>query len=159
MTPTLAVPAFTLSPAESRVPPLDILGEPVLVKLSFADTNGNVAMFHVDVPHLSGPPLHRHSREDEWFYVLDGEIILEVDGQRFTLQPGDSAFARRGTAHAYQNFSNARARMLVMVTPANFQHFFEQLSALNSGLPSPDFAGTERLMNEFGMELLGPPLS
>jgi hypothetical protein len=49
--------------------------------------------------------------------------------------------------------------MLVMATPADFDHFFRALDALNRGLATPDYAGTERLMNDYGMELLGPPLA
>jgi hypothetical protein len=49
--------------------------------------------------------------------------------------------------------------MLVLVTPGGFNQFFEELSRLNRGLAEPDLVGTERLMNSYGMELLGPPLS
>jgi len=152
--------AFALGAHGGRTEcPLDILGTEVLVKLSSTDTNGAAVVFHQDVPAMSGPPLHRHSREDEWFYILDGEITFEIDGQRTDLHTGGSAFAPRGTAHTFKNFRDSPGKMLVMVTPAAFQQFFEELSSLNSGLPAPDLAGTERLMLEYGIELLGPPLS
>jgi quercetin dioxygenase-like cupin family protein len=109
--------AFALAARQARTPePLDILGEKVLVKLANADTNGAAATFHLTVPPMSGPPVHRRSREDEWFYVLDGEITAEIDGQRTVLQAGGSSFTPRGTAHAFQNFGDATALMLVMVT-------------------------------------------
>jgi hypothetical protein len=54
---------------------------------------------------------------------------------------------------------DAAAQMLVMVTPGGFNRFFEDLSSLNRGLPVPDLARTEQLMKNYGMELLGPPLS
>jgi quercetin dioxygenase-like cupin family protein len=152
--------AFLLGAEQGRTPePLDILGEECLVKLGTADTDGAVAVFHLDAPTMSGPPLHRHSREDEWFYVLEGELTFEVDGDRTVLGAGGSVFAPRGTAHAYQNFSPAGARLLVMVTPGDFDRFFQAVSALNKPLPAPDLAQTEKLMNEYGCELLGPPLS
>ena len=53
----------------------------------------------------------------------------------------------------------ASARMLVMVTPGDFNQLFEELSSLNKGLPSPDLPRTEQLMNSYGLDLLGPPLS
>src|SRR5713226_7737723 len=97
--------ALVLGPQDHRLhEPLDVLGEPGLVKLAGADTDNAVAIVHLTVPKLAGPPLHRHSREDEWFYLLDGELTLEVDGERFTGGAGTSAFAPRGTAHAFQNF-------------------------------------------------------
>jgi mannose-6-phosphate isomerase-like protein (cupin superfamily) len=139
--------------------PLDILGAEVLVKLGSTDSHGGAAIFCQKVPPMSGPPLHRHPREDEWFYVIDGEITFEVDGQRTVLHAGGSAFAPRRTAHAFKNFRNLSAKMLVMVTAGGFQLFFEELSCLNSGLPTPDLVRTERLMQQYGIELLGPPLS
>ena len=72
---------------------------------------------------------------------------------------GGSAFAPRGTAHKYKNFGPAPARHLVMVTPGGFQRFFEELTSLNKGLSAPVLVRTKRLMNEYGVELLGPPLS
>src|SRR6516164_11225019 len=127
--------SFTLKFGQGRTAePLDILGQEVLVKLTNADTNGATAIFHLTVPRLSGPPLHRHSREDEWFYVLDGEITVEVDGQCYIASAGSSAFAPRGTAHAFQNFREEAAHLLVMVTPAGVDKFFEEVTELNKGL-------------------------
>jgi mannose-6-phosphate isomerase-like protein (cupin superfamily) len=152
--------AFALAARQGLTPePLDILGAEVLVKLTNTDTNGAAAIFHLTAPPISGPPVHRHSREDEWFYVLDGEITAEIDGRRTVLPAGGCAFAPRGTAHTYQNFGVANAQILVMVTPGGFNQFFEELSSLNAGLPAPDLARTEQLMNSYGMEVLGPPLS
>jgi mannose-6-phosphate isomerase-like protein (cupin superfamily) len=123
--------AFALAAGHGRTPePLDILGEEVLIKLTDADTNGATAIFHLTVPPMSGPPLHRHSR-DEWFYVLAGEITAEIDGRRTVFVPGDCAFAPRCTAHTYQSFGDAVAQMLLMVTPGDFNRFFEKLSFLN----------------------------
>ena len=152
--------AFALAAQQGRTPePLDILGEEVLVKLTNADTNCAAAVFHLTVPPMSGPPRHRHSREDEWFYVLDGEITAEIDGHRTVLYTGGSAFMPRGTVHTYQNFGEGAAQILVMVTPGGFHRFFEELSSLNRGLPAPDLVRTEQLMKDYGMELLGSPLS
>jgi quercetin dioxygenase-like cupin family protein len=101
---------LVLGPRDFRLRELDVLGEPGLVKLAGADTGGAVAVVHLTVPKLSGPPLHRHSREDEWFYVPNGELTWEVDGQRFTGGAGASAFAPRGTAHAFQTSTRSRRR-------------------------------------------------
>jgi len=151
---------LVLGPHDYRLrEPLDVLGEPGLVKLAGADTGNAVAIVQLTVPTLAGPPLHRHSREDQWFYVLDGEITCEVDGQRFTAGAGSSPFAPRGTAHAYQNFRDEEAHILVMVTPAGLDQFFEDVTTQNKGLSQPDFARVEQLMQSYGMESLGPPLS
>ena len=147
-THSTSLTAFALAARQGRTQaPLDILGEEVLVKLTSADTDGAAAVFHLTVPPMSGPPLHRHSREDEWFYVLNGEITAEIDGQRTVLHAGGSAFAPRGTVHAFQNFGAAVAEMLVMVTPGGFHQFFEEVSSLNRGLPAPDLVRTEQLID------------
>ncbi len=149
-----------LGPQESRSrEPLDVLGEPGLVKLAGTDTNDQVAVVHLSVPKFSGPPLHRHSREDEWFYVLDGQLTWEVDGQRYSGGAGASAYTPRGTAHAFQNFHDEEAHVLVMVTPAGLDRFFEEVTILNKGLSQPDLPRVEALMQSYGMELLGPPLA
>jgi len=159
-TPNNSLNPFTLAAGEGRTPePLDILGEAVLVKLTNDDINGAAAIFHLTVPPMSGPPVHRHSREDEWFYVLGGEITAKINDRQIVLDAGGSAFAPRGIVHTYQNFGDAVAQMLVMVTPGGFNRFFEDLSSLNQGLPAPDLPRTEQLMSNYGIELLGPPLS
>jgi mannose-6-phosphate isomerase-like protein (cupin superfamily) len=158
-TPTPTLAAFTLSAREGRTPQsLNILGTEVLVKLADTDTHGAAAIFHQIVPPLSGPPLHRHSYEDEWFYVLNGEITIEVDGERSVLSAGSSAFVPRGTAHTFQNFHNSPAEMLAIATPGRFNLFSQEIASLNAGRSLPDMEGTERLMNDYGIDLLGPPL-
>jgi hypothetical protein len=71
------------------------------------------------------------------------------------VQAGGSALAPRGTAHTFQNFGPASVKMLVLVTPAGFNQFFEELSSLNRGLPAPDLAGAERLVKDYGLEVEG----
>jgi glyoxylate utilization-related uncharacterized protein len=90
---------------------------------------------------------------------VEGQITVQVDGQQTILRAGGSAFAPRGTAHTYQNFGSSPAGTPVMVTPTHFQRFFEELTLLNGGLPAPDLVRVEQLMNEYGVDLLGPALS
>lgn len=153
--------SFFLAKAEGRTPePLNILGQATLVKLASSDTGGDAAMFHLTVPPMSGPPLHRHSREDEWFYILEGVITIEIDGERTVAKAGDSAFAPRGTVHAFQNFTQETGRILVMTTPGtDFNQFFVALSAHNMGLVAPDLPSSVQIMMEYGIEMMGPPLS
>jgi quercetin dioxygenase-like cupin family protein len=152
--------AFVLAPQEGRTAqPLDVLGVPTLVKIAGADVEGRTAVFHLTVPSMGGPPLHRHHREDEWLYVLEGEITLQIDGERTVAGPGAMAFAGRGTVHAFQNFQKTAARMLVGVAPAGLDNFFVEVANANRGLAKPDFARTEQIMNSYQIDLMGPPLS
>ena len=86
---------------------------------------------------------------------MNGEITSKVDGERTVLRAGASPFAPRGTAHGFRNFDDVAAEMLIVV----FNRCFEELASLNAGRSTPDMAGTERLARNYGVEILGPPLS
>jgi mannose-6-phosphate isomerase-like protein (cupin superfamily) len=149
-----------LAPGETRTPrPLNIVGEEVLVQVSPGDSNGELALFQATVPPHSGPPLHVHSREDEWFFVLSGELLFEVDGERHTVSSGGSVYLRRGVAHTYQNFTGAEAQLLVATTPGEFFNFFVELDHATplTGLPSAEVLSA--VCEKYGMTILGPPLS
>jgi quercetin dioxygenase-like cupin family protein len=152
--------AFTLTAAQGRTPqPLNVLGTEVFVKVANTDTESAVAIFCHSVAPMYGPPLHRHSREDEWFYILKGEITFEIDGKRITLHAGSSAFAPRGTTHTYKNSTNEAAEILVVVTPGGFLEFFEELSVLSDQVTASDPSAIERIAKKYGIEIVGPPLS
>jgi quercetin dioxygenase-like cupin family protein len=129
------------------------------VKVAAADSDGQLAFFHLVAPPMSGPPRHVHSREDELFYVLEGQLVFELDGQRFPVGPGGPVFLRRGVVHAYQNFTTTDARLLIATTPGGFSEFFVQLSAATppGELPSPEVLGA--LGNKYGITTLGPPMT
>jgi quercetin dioxygenase-like cupin family protein len=144
---------------ESRTPtPLNIVGEETHVLVSSADSRNSFAAFHLVAPPMSGPPLHVHSREDEWFYVLSGELVFEVDGTRHVVREGGSIYLRRGMTHRYQNFTDRDARLLIAVTPSGLDQFFVKLDALTpaGGMPSMDQLLS--LDAEFGLTTVGPPM-
>jgi quercetin dioxygenase-like cupin family protein len=160
-TPTAATTrAFTLGPDEGRTPaPLNIVGEETLVKVAPADSDGRLAAFHLVAPPMSGPPRHVHTREDEWFYVLEGELVFEVDGERHTVGEGGSVWLRRGVVHAYQNLTARDARLLIVTTPGAFCDFFVEMSAAAppGGMPAPEvFAALDA---KYGLTTLGPPIT
>lgn len=144
---------------DGRTPaPLNIVGEETLVKVSADDSDGTLAFFHLVAPPMSGPPRHVHTREDELFYVLEGELVFELDGGRQTVGAGDTVYLRRGVVHAYQNFTTSDARLLIATVPGGFCGFFVELSAATppGGLPAPD--QVEAIGAKYGMSLLGPPM-
>jgi mannose-6-phosphate isomerase-like protein (cupin superfamily) len=139
--------------------PLNIVREEVLVKTTGADSSGRFAFFHLTAPTMSGPPLHVHTKEDELFYVLEGELVFQIAGERVTAGPGTTAFFPRGVVHTYQNFREQPARLLIMVTPSGFDTFFEELSAGTAPGQLPDMEFFNTLLGKYGMTMLGPPLS
>lgn len=155
-----AARAFTLAATEGRTPaPLNIVGEETLVKVSAADSEGQLAAFHLVAPPMSGPPRHVHSREDEWFYVLEGELVFELDGVPHTVGAHGSVWLRRGVVHAYQNVTDRDARLLIVTTPGRFADFFVEVSAAAppGGMPIPEvFAALDA---KYGITTLGPPMT
>lgn len=99
-----------------------------------AETDGRYATWEAVVPPGGGPPPHTHSREEESFYVLAGEITVTVDGERVVAGPGTFASMPVGSRHAFKNESPRTARVLISVAPAGLEGmFFEVGTALPPG--------------------------
>ena len=101
------------------------------------DTNGKYALFEALVPPGGGPPPHVHSREEEGFYVLEGEITFTVNGERVVATAGTFANMPVGTPHSFKNESDKPARMLISVAPAGLEKMFFEV-----GVPLPEGATT-----------------
>ena len=102
-----------------------------------------------------GPARHLHYDQDEWFYTLEGEFLIEVGVERFRLQPGDSLLAPRKVSHVWAHVGDACGRILVTFMPAGLMEaFFREVTKANA-MPPQDPV----LWRTHGMELLGPPLS
>ena len=97
----------------------------------------------------TGVPLHVHEREDETWFVLEGEYTFEVGGQTFRAGPGDYVFGPRHVPHSYANWTEAVARALIMVTPAGFEGFWRE-SANSPG----DAAAHKTLGEKYGVRQL-----
>lgn len=101
-----------------------------------------------------GPARHLHHAQDEWFYVVEGEFIIEVGTERWTLQAGDSLLAPRKIPHVWACVSNGRGRILITFQPAgNMEAFFREVTKANAMPPQ-----NPELWRAHGMELIGPPL-
>jgi quercetin dioxygenase-like cupin family protein len=102
-----------------------------------------------------GPARHLHNDQDEWFYVAEGEFLLEVGQEKFRLKPGDSILAPRQVPHVWAFTGGMRGRMLISFMPAGkMVSFFREVTKANAMPPQdPD------LWRAHGMELLGPPMS
>jgi hypothetical protein len=72
--------------------------------------------------------------------MLEGELIFQVDGERFTKRPGELAFAPRNVSHALANHSDADARYLLVCTPGGLERLFARIAAASQGVEPPDWA-------------------
>src|SRR5262245_28330836 len=88
------------------------------------DTNGTYALWEAIVSPGGGPPPHVHSREEEGFYVLEGEITFTVNGRHIVAKAGTFANMPVGTPHAFKNESDRPAKMLISVAPAGLENMF-----------------------------------
>jgi quercetin dioxygenase-like cupin family protein len=78
------------------------------------------------VPPGGGPPPHIHTREDETFYVLEGDLEFVLGERTIVAGPGDFVNVPRGTVHRFQNTGTETARIILTFTPAGIEHWFEE---------------------------------
>lgn len=102
-----------------------------------------------------GPARHLHYEQDEWFYALEGEFLIEVGQERMLLRPGDSLLAPRRVPHVWAYVGETRGRILITFLPAGkMEAFFREVTKANA-MPPLD----PELWRAHGMELVGPPLA
>ncbi|HWB95985.1 MAG TPA: cupin domain-containing protein, partial [Bryobacteraceae bacterium] len=155
---TTAPPEALLIPAGATANghPLDIYGSWILPKLTGAQTGGNLAILESITPPGGGPPYHVHHREEEGFYVLEGEFLFEIGDRRIHAKPGDFLLAPRDIPHCFQNVGQTTGRKLVIVQPSGLELFFADIAAV-AGPPDP--AKMVPIFHQYGLELLGPPMA
>jgi quercetin dioxygenase-like cupin family protein len=94
-------------------------------------TGGNFALVeHPIGPRALAAPMHTHEREDEYTYVLEGKIGVQVGEEVRLAQPGDLVFKPRGEPHAFWNATDRPARVLELISPAGFEGYFAELAPL-----------------------------
>lgn len=140
-----------IGPDEGRV--LQVLGEAITVKIGGERTGGRYAVIEEVSPVDSGPPLHLHRHEDEIFYVVEGEIEFQIGEQRFRAKPGSTAFLPKDIPHTFRNVGTTPSKVHVVIIPARFAGFFEDIHAL----PKPTPEQAVELGKKY--DLTFPPLS
>jgi len=133
------------------------LGDQVTVLLSGEQTGGAFTMVEVVTPPGGGPPPHWHTREDEWFLVLEGRIELWQDGVWSEAPTGSAIFLPRGSRHTFRNPGDTPLRMIVHTAPAGFEVFFEELAAVCNAPGGPDFARVAEVAGGHGIFFVPPP--
>ena len=132
---------------------LSVLGERVTLKLTGEESENICAVVEISTPPQVGPPLHVHQREDEAFYVLEGMYEVRVGGRVVPAPPGTFAFLPRNIPHRYTNVGYRTGKLLVTITPAGFEGFFEELSLLGPDAPA-DRERLESIGRKYGLEIL-----
>jgi quercetin dioxygenase-like cupin family protein len=123
--------AVVVAPGKGRFIALGSIGSGVTVKASEAETGGLCTVWEGRVgPGAVGAGPHYHRGRDEFFYVLEGEVVLRIGAQRHTAGAGTFAFVPRETIHAFHNASSDSATLLVMHHPAGFERYLEEMQQL-----------------------------
>ena len=104
----------------------------------------------------SAPPRHLHHDQEEWFYAIEGEYLLEIGDERFELGPGDSVLAPRKMQHVWAVKGKGHCRLIIAFQPADLMESFFQEQAKIKGVPAQE--ELQRLFHTHGMEITIPPL-
>jgi quercetin dioxygenase-like cupin family protein len=138
-------------------------GTLVTIKAGSEETSGGGMITENLAPRGSGSPLHVHRREDEWFYVLEGELTFWVGGELIVAGPGGFVYGPRDIPHTF-TVSSERARFLLVTQPGVFDDFVRTVGQPAERLEIPDGPGAPPDMDllvataaEYGVEILGPP--
>ena len=130
-------------------------GDVVTIKAATRQTNGMLTVLELVIGPKRGPALHTHLREDELWYVLEGEFRFKTGDAMLRASTGGMAFGPRGTPHCFQNIGDSPGRLLVITTPSGLERFFEQFAALPPGPASPQTLAAVGHAN--WVDFIGPP--
>lgn len=118
-----------------------------------SDSGGGFSLVeHPIPPRALGAPLHRHSHEDEYSYVLEGRVGALLGDEVVIGEVGDLIFKPRGQWHSFWNAGDEPARILEIISPAGFEHYFEELVDMG-GPASVTPEALVSLREKYGLEM------
>ena len=117
--------AVIRNPTEGRT--IAVVGDVYRFLATGEDTGGTYPLWEALVPPGGGPPPHVHSREEEAFYILEGEITFQIGDRRQVATAGMFANMPVGTPHSFRNESGKTAKMLISVAPAGLEQMFFEI--------------------------------
>lgn len=153
--------AFVLGPGEGQS--VWFLSNRMSIKATADTTGGRFGLVESMVAPGFSPPLHIHHREDESFWVLEGEATMQCGERTFRVGPGSFIFLPRGVPHTFVVEGQTPARWLTLMTPGGGEGFFVAAGrpAEREGLPPaapPDLERLRRVNDLYGAEIVGPPM-
>jgi len=127
-----------------------VMGDAYTIKAAREETGGAYSLIESTITG-GGPPPHIHLTEEEAFYVLEGKLEVRIGDNTVTATPGSFVLVPRGTVHSFTRTGTEPARLLIILSPAGFERFFEEIS----GIVDP-----EKIMavaTKYNLEFVGPP--
>lgn len=149
--------------AEGDGEPWWFLDSRMTLKATGEQTHGAFTLLEWQAAAGFGPPRHVHRREDEAFYVLDGEMRVECDGRTWELGPGGFVLLPRGLEHCFV-VTAGPVRGLQVTAPAQFEHYVRRIGRTphDLGVPlptAPDVPALVAAAEDLAIEIVGPPMS
>jgi mannose-6-phosphate isomerase-like protein (cupin superfamily) len=137
------------------------LGVLTQVKATGEQTHGAYGLVEQVLPAGFASPWHLHHNEDETFYVVEGRITILCGEARIAAGPGTWAYGPRNIAHGFRVEGNAPARLLLLTTPAGFEHFIHEMSEPATDLSTPpsmppDMENLVTVAAKYHIDVLGP---
>ena len=143
--------AKIVGPADGKAGFLGSIGVRFMIDGSEADQRFSLVE-HPMSAHALAAPLHRHTREDEYSYVLEGRMGALLGEEHVEAGPGDLVHKPRGQWHTFWNAGDEPCRILEIISPAGFEEFFAELVELG-GNTAPDPEEFGALCARYGLEL------
>ncbi|HEV2135204.1 MAG TPA: cupin domain-containing protein [Terracidiphilus sp.] len=155
---------MSIFPLEASVPitlergKFRFLGLPTFIHASANSTNGAFGLVeHPAIRPGFASPYHVHHREDEAFYVIDGEVAFVLDGKWKRVGPGAYAYGPREIPHGFKTVGDAAVRMLILCAPGGFENFIMELAEpLDGQVRVPDTQKLIAAAARAGIDILGP---
>ncbi len=132
-----------------------VMGDPMRSIMTAEQTGGAYALAEQEIRPGNGAPPHIHQREDESFYILEGEFAATVDGVEKPLAKGDYIHIPRGAVRSFSNVGRANGRVLILHVPGSASAFYIAMGKL--AFP-PDMAEVLALAAKHGIEVVAPPV-
>ena len=129
---------------------LKVLGDQVTIKVASTESPHGLAIVTVDVPPGSGTPCVTHAREEEVYFVLEGELLMHTPSERHHLQAGDMVHLPPLTPHGYRNPTDRPARFLSWTVGGPMDRFFVRMAEAVHQLPR-DLPTMQSVMAEHGV--------
>jgi len=148
---TAVMPRNVLGSTEGEFVHLFDLG--VRFMLGAEATGGRFSLVeHPLPPRALGAPLHTHRNEDEYSYVLEGRIGVQLGDEVLEAGPGELVFKPRGVPHAFWNAGDVPARLLELISPAGFENYFREMAPL-LGAAERDEAAIGAVLERYALDL------
>ena len=141
--------AFLFPPSEGKTVALGGLG--VVYKLDGSDTRGAFSIVEHPIEPGTLVPPHTHAHEDEFSYVLQGEIGVRMGDEVLLATPGCYVLKPRGVPHTFWNAGPAPGRLIEIIAPPHFERFFAEMAALFRDGGLPDFERVAKLASRYGL--------